>query len=75
MLLQAELHHDGLKSGAIDGPELAVAERAHRGGARAVVEDGQLAEHLAATDHAHHLVAFADLQLAICCRHAQVLQH
>ena len=66
VLLDAESHHDRLKRVAVDGPQFAVGERFDRGGARAVVEDGQLAKDAARAHRGHGLAILEDLDFALC---------
>lgn len=59
-------HHDGLEALALDGPEAAVRRGFDGGGSLAVVQYGELAEHLAWSHCAEVLVLPGHLHSALC---------
>ena len=58
-------HHDGLEDLPLDGPQLAVRRRLDRRRPLAVVQDGQLAEHLARRQDREELALAGHLHFAI----------
>ena len=59
-------HHDGLEDLPLDGPQLAVGRGLDGGRPLAVVEDGELAEHLPGGQDGEELALARHLDLAIC---------
>lgn len=62
---QARSHHDGLEALALDGPQVALGDRSDGRRSLAIVQDGQLAEHLGARKGREVFALAGDLNAAI----------